>query len=68
MLTLKDYIKKSEPFHSDSAIFISLKKPFKAIFAAAIANALESSFSRAGLSGQGFSAKCFRPTGATRAS
>lgn len=65
--TLKDYIERSEPFRSDGAVFLSLKKPFNAISASSVAKILECSIARAGLSGQGFSAKSFRPTGATRA-
>ena len=65
--TLHSYIQRTEPFRSDGAVFIGLKRPFKAISAASVAKILDSSISRAGLSGQGFSAKSFRPTGATRA-
>ena len=65
--TLKDYIRKSEPFRSDGAVFISLKRPFNALSASSVAKILDCSIAKAGLSGQGFSAKSFRPTGATRA-
>ena len=65
--TLKDYLRRTEPFRSDGAVFISLKRPYSAISASSVAKVLECSISKAGLSGQGFSAKSFRPTGATRA-
>lgn len=67
VLTLSSYIQRSAPFRSDGAVFLSLKKPFQAISASSVSKILESSISRAGLGGQGFSAKSFRPTGATRA-
>ena len=65
--TLHSYIQRTEPVRSDGAVFLSLKRPYKAISASSVAKILDSSISRAGLSGQGFSAKSFRPTGATRA-
>ena len=51
----------------DNPVFISLKKPYHALTAATIANILEEAIVLSGLSLQSYSAKCFRPTGATRA-
>lgn len=48
-------------------VCISLKAPYKAISSDTIGNVLEYSIKMAGLSDQGFSAKSFRPTGATNA-
>ena len=50
-----------------SAVFIGLQKPYRAICAATVAGILSKAIELAGLAGQGYSAKCFRPTGATKA-
>ena len=65
--TIKEYINRTEPYRSDRGVFLSLNKPYKAISAASVSKILEKSISLVGLAGQGFSAKSFRPTGATRA-
>ena len=64
------YIHRTEEMRNgleDRPLFVSLKKPYKAIQAGTISNILEESILLAGLAGQGFSAKSFRPTGATAA-
>ncbi len=48
-------------------VFLALQRPYKGLSASAVAKVLNSSIELAGLGGQGFSAKCFRPTGATKA-
>ena len=48
-------------------VFITLRKPYHALGAKSISGILQDSIHTAGLSGQGYTAKCFRPTGATRA-
>jgi hypothetical protein len=50
-----------------SPIFISLVAPYKAISSATIAVILTDSIDLAGMKGQGFTARSFRPTGATAA-
>ena len=65
--TLADYIESTEHLRTDKGVFISLNKPHKAISAAAIAKILDKCITLAGLDGMGYSAKSFRPTGATRA-
>ena len=48
-------------------VFLSLRKPFHGLSAKAISSILQDAIHAAGLANQGYSAKCFRPTGATRA-
>lgn len=48
-------------------VFISLRKPYGALSSSAITSILNNVIKEAGLSSQGYSAKCFRPTGATAA-
>ncbi|KAH3789161.1 hypothetical protein DPMN_167333 [Dreissena polymorpha] len=43
-------------------VFISLREPFSPLRASAIAKVLEDGIKLAGLEGQGYSAKSFRPT------
>jgi integrase len=62
---LLEYIERTEKVRTDSAVFLALRSPFKAISASAIAKVLDEAIGLAGLSGQGFSAKSFRPTSAT---
>lgn len=67
--TLSEYISKTRhnrPLQS-LPVFISLRQPYKALTSAGIADILNDSIAKAGLSGQGYSAKSFRPTGATAA-
>ena len=64
---LEVYLRRTQHLRSDGAVFLSLRKPFKAISASAVAKVLENAILRAGLGHMGYSAKSFRPTGATRA-
>ena len=64
---LEVYLRRTQHLRTDGAVFISLRKPFKALSASAVAKVLESAILRAGLGHMGYSAKSFRPTGATRA-
>lgn len=66
---LKKYIEKTEPVRPTDTLplFIALKSPYKAVGSDTIGTILEDAIHRAGLAGQGFTAKSFRPTGATNA-
>ena len=48
-------------------VFLSLKPPFHGIRSAAISQILNEAIKLAGLGGMGYSARSFRPTGATAA-
>ena len=50
---------------ADKPVFLTLRKPFKAIDASTASDIMAESISLAGLGGQGYGPKCFRPTGAT---
>ena len=50
---------------ADKPLFIALTKPFGTVSAKTIGRILDKAIKIAGLSGQGYSAKCFHPTGAT---
>jgi site-specific recombinase XerD len=63
--TLWDYVTRTDSVRSGDAVFLSLNKLYKALSASAVAKVLEESIYLAGLSEMGFSAKSFRPTGAT---
>ena len=66
---LQCYILRSShlrPTHSNP-VFISLKSPYKALSAASIAKDLNTVIKDSGLDTTVYSAKSFRPTGATRA-
>lgn len=66
--TLQDYISRTQRYRgANGPVFISLKAPYGALSAASIARELERAISLAGLDGMGYSAKSFRPTGATSA-
>ena len=64
---LQTYIERTDVLRSDNAVFLSLNRPYRAISAASVASVLEDSINLAGLGGLGYSAKSFRPTGATLA-
>ena len=66
-VALRSYITRTETFRNPQKrlLFISLYPPYRAISARSVALILEEAISRAALSGQGYSAKSFRPTGAT---
>ena len=64
---LRVYIDKTAKFRKgpENALLLSLKTPYKAISADTVGSILEDSIKMAGLADQGFTAKSFRPTGAT---
>ena len=66
--SLKQYIQVTEPIRPESqAVFLSLTAPYKALSSATISNILNEAIKLAGLAGQGYTARSFRPTGATAA-
>ena len=65
---LKCYIERTRYLRSeDCPLFLALKSPFAAVSARMVSRILERSIVLAGLGGHGYTAKCFRPTGATYA-
>ena len=64
---LRSYIARTDAMRKDNAVFLSLNRPYRAISAASVASVLEDAINLAGLGGLGYSAKSFRPTGATLA-
>ena len=66
---LQTYISRTEVVRpSDtSPVFLPLQAPFKALTAASIANILNDAIKLSGLDTKKYTAKSFRPTGATRA-
>lgn len=62
---LKVYIDKTQKWRSNRELFIQLQAPYKPITAATVGNILEEAITLAGLSTDIYSAKSFRPTGAT---
>jgi hypothetical protein len=66
---LRQYISCTANKRSElpSPVFLSLKAPYHAIKSNSIAHILEESIALAGLQGQGFTARSFRPTGASQA-
>lgn len=68
--TVKDYITKTQPLRESvmgSPVFLTLTEPIHALSAQGVATVLSKAIQLAGLGGQGYSAKSFRPTGATAA-
>lgn len=67
--TLRVYMDRTSVFRTSrrAPVFIGLKKPHKALSNTSIAEILRESIRLAGLQGQGFTARSFRPTGATAA-
>lgn len=66
--TLRDYIARtSEQRPKQNPVFLALTPPYGPIAARTVAGVMNEAIDLAGLSGQGFSAKSFRPTGATLA-
>ena len=51
----------------EGPVFLTLRKPYSAISAATVGQILHDCIVTAGLGGQGYTAKSFRPTAATRA-
>ena len=66
---LKTYIERTATHRpvETKPLFLTLNAPYKAISSDTVSNILEEVIKLAGLSGQGFRAKSFRPTGATLA-
>lgn len=67
--TLQCYMQRTNFMRQDAqgAVFLTLSKPYKALSASMIAQILCSMIDTVGLAGQGFTAKSFRPTGASTA-
>ena len=69
-LALKCYINRTATkrlLSKSSCVFLSLVSPFQGLSSTGIASVLQDAIGLAGLGGQGFSAKSFRPTAATQA-
>lgn len=66
---LKVYIGKTASFRDkdSSPVFLTLRSPYNAIDASTVGDILQDAIKLVGLQNQGFSAKSFRPTGATNA-
>ncbi|KAJ8042572.1 hypothetical protein HOLleu_09351 [Holothuria leucospilota] len=65
---LKAYIDRTENVRPvNDPVFLTLSPPYRAIAAGTVAAIMNEAIKRAGLEGMGFSAKSFRPTGATAA-
>ena len=65
---VQDYVvRTSDKVGAKGAVFVSLNKPYTPLSSGSIAAILNKSIQLVGLDGQGFTAKCFRPTGATKA-
>ena len=63
---LKNYIARTDCYRDDNkAVFLALRAPYKPISSDSVAQVLNECLRLAGLNNQGFSAKDFRPTGAT---
>lgn len=65
---LEDYIQRTETYRGGGGpVFITLRPPYKALEASSVAKILDEAIELAGLGNQGYTAKSFRPTGATSA-
>ena len=70
VLTLKSYIDRTNVCRNacpHNAIFLTLQPPYSPLSASAVSNVLNNAIALAGLKDMGFTAKSFRPTGATNA-
>ena len=68
VLVLKAYMRRTEHVvGSDGPVFVSLNKPYSGLTVSGISGILNKAVELVGLKEQGFSAKCFRPSGATNA-
>ena len=67
--TLYDYVKRTQDKvrKLDGSMFLSLLKPYNGLSAGGVASVLNKAIDMASLGRQGYSAKCFRPSGATAA-
>ena len=63
--TLQVYLDRTARFRRNNAVFISVNAPFGALSSSAVAKDLQDCIDLCGLKGAGFTAKSFRPTGAT---
>ena len=64
--TLKEYLNRtSKKVGLQGAVFVGLNRPYSPLTAGGIAAVLNKAIELVGLSHKGYSAKCFRPTGAT---
>ena len=69
-LCLRTYMNRTEKYLTDclsGPVFIALRKPYLAVSASTIACILDEAIQLAGLDSSKYTAKCFRPTRATRA-
>ena len=67
---LRSYINRTNTHRSPSpvnAVFLGVRSPYNPLTSVSIARILEQAIDYAGLKGQGYTAKSFRPTEATRA-
>lgn len=64
---LKCYIHRTDHLRPkpENPVFLTLRKPYKGLDSSTVASILNEAINLVGLQGQGYSAKCFRPTGAT---
>jgi hypothetical protein len=68
--TIRDYMTRTglqRLTSLDQAVFLTLVKPYHGLSSTGIASVLQEAIGLVGLAGQGFTAKSFRPTGATHA-
>ena len=66
--TLQDYITRTSDFRpNEKPVFLALNPPYAAIAAKTVAGIMNEAIALAGLSGKGYSANSFRPTGANLA-
>ncbi|XP_066963207.1 integrase/recombinase xerD homolog [Macrobrachium rosenbergii] len=66
--TLREYINRTETLvNNKGPVFLTLNKPYRALSSAAVRTILNEAIGLVGLDTKKFTAKCFRPTGATRA-
>jgi integrase len=68
IVCLRCYIDKTDSIRQllpDRPVFVTLRAPYRAIDSSTVSGILYDSISAAGLKGKGYTAKNFRPTGAT---
>ena len=67
VVTLKCYLDRTSSLVDSQTgpVFVTLNRPYSAPMASSVSGILNKAIDIIGLSGQGFSAKCFRPSGAT---
>ena len=68
VLALEAYLFRTRDMvQQDGPVFLSLNKPYTPLSVTAVSNVLNKAIELAGLANQGFTAKSFRPSGATHA-